>query len=50
MVPRATAKEDHDNVVDAICDNLDIIYEQNAFDDIKLLTGKEIICIPQSAV
>lgn len=36
MVPRATAKEDHDNVVDAICDNLDIIYEQNAFDDIKL--------------
>lgn len=36
MVPRATAKEDHDNVVYAICDNLDIIYEQNVFDDIKL--------------
>lgn len=36
MVPRATAKEDHDNVVDAICDNLDIIYAQNDFDDIKL--------------
>ncbi len=36
MVPRATAKEDHDKVVDAICDNLDIIYNQNVFDNIKL--------------
>ena len=37
MVPRPQQrKKNHDNVVDAICDNLDIIYEQNAFDDIKL--------------
>lgn len=36
MTPRATAKEDHDKVVEAICDNLDIIYNRNVFDDIKL--------------
>lgn len=36
MIPRATAKEHHDKVVDAICDNLDIIFKENIFDDIKL--------------
>lgn len=45
MIPRATAKEHHDKVVDAICDNLDIIYKENIFDDINFMTEKEIIYI-----
>lgn len=36
MIPRATAKEHHDKVVNAICYNLDKIYKENIFDDIKL--------------
>lgn len=35
-IPRATTKEHHDNVVNSICTNLDIIYNANLFDDIKL--------------
>lgn len=39
-IPRMTSKEHHDKVVNAICDNLDIIYEENIFDDIKLFNRK----------
>lgn len=35
-IPRMTSKEHHDKVVNAICDNLDVIYNKNVFDDIKL--------------
>jgi len=35
-IPRATAKEHHDMVADAIADNLDIIYRKKEFDDIRL--------------
>lgn len=35
-IPRATSKEHHDKVVNAICENLDLIYNQNLFNDIKL--------------
>ncbi len=35
-IPRATAKQHHDMVADAISDNLDIIEKAKAFDSIKL--------------
>ena len=35
-IPRATAKDHHDMVADAIADNLDMIFESKAFDDIRL--------------
>lgn len=36
LIPRSTSEEHHDKVVNAICDNLDVIYNKNVFDDIKL--------------
>lgn len=37
-IPRATSKEHHDLVVDRIAGNLDIIYNSNVFDSIKIFT------------
>ena len=35
-IPRATAKEHHDMVAEAIAENLDVIYQSKVFEDIKL--------------
>ncbi|MDD6488320.1 MAG: zeta toxin family protein [Clostridia bacterium] len=37
-IPRATSKEHHDLVVGNITDNLDVIYDSNIFDCIKIFT------------
>ena len=48
-IPRATAKDHHDMVADAIADNLDVIFESKAFDDIRLFdrNGK---CLYSTAI
>ena len=48
-IPRATAKDHHDMVADAIADNLDVIFESKAFDDIRLF-DREGKCLYSTAI
>ena len=36
MITRATLRENHDFVLNSICDNLNIIYKSQTFDSIKV--------------